>query len=43
LTCGWTTPITLPIAFMPSPAAPVCSIAALTSATISSSDSCSGR
>ena len=28
LTCGWTTPITLPIARMPSPAAPVCSTAA---------------
>ena len=43
LTWGWTTPITLPIAFMPSPAAPVCSTAAVTSATISSSESCSGR
>ena len=43
LTCGWTTPITLPIAFMPSPAEPVCSMAAATSETISSSESCSGR
>ena len=32
LTWGWTTPITRPMAFMPSPAAPVCSTAAVTSA-----------
>ena len=43
LTWGWTTPITLPIARIPSPAAPVCSMAAETIATTSASESGSGR
>ena len=38
-----TTPMTLPIARMPSPAAPVCATAAATMAAISSPDSGAGR
>ncbi len=42
-TCGVSTPITLPIAFMPSPATPSSAMVAATSASISSGPSCSGR
>ena len=43
LTCGWTRPITRPMALGPSPAAPACSTAARTMSATSSAESCSGR
>ncbi len=43
LTWGVTTPITLPMPFMPSAAAPVCSMAAVTISAISLGSSCWGR
>ena len=42
-TWGVTTPITLPMPFMPSAAAPVCSMAAVTISAISLGSSCWGR